>query len=122
MAMKLSKSHRHGLHLRSAYAFGIEKGLPNEVKQIRQLKIDQPMNGALISLLLESEGIYEDFINLRWIDGQTDDGRTSIRKDRKKLAIHYMDTITSQDNEKKQFKDETVWDHAIQPTTVYDHF
>ena len=74
--MKSSKSHRHGLHLRSAYAFGIEKELANEVKQIHQFKIDQPMKRTLISLLFESEGIYEDFINIRWIDGQTEDRRT----------------------------------------------
>jgi len=70
--------------------------LAHEIHQIRNLKIHARQKRALISLVFESERIYEDFLDFGWLDGKTKRGQDSIAKNKKEMAMEYIDLISQQ--------------------------
>ena len=71
---------RQKLGLKKAYAFGIEKGLSNEINEIRNMEIQieewgltytSALRRGFIVDLFEHKGILSAFINQHWPEGAT---------------------------------------------------
>lgn len=80
------RTEKIGLSLKAAYAFGQEKGLGNEIDQIRNMTIEwdlsytSSLRRGYIVELFEKHGIFEDFKARHWTQGNTPEGEAKRRR------------------------------------------
>jgi len=98
--MEMQQLQWKALPLRDAYRFGSEHGLSQEVAEIRDMEIEwdlsytSSLRSGYIVELFKSKGVFNDFKNTSWPNGNTTDGERRIRR-YLKIRQQYQDFLSS---------------------------